>query len=153
MKGRKNKRDMFIGLCAAVVLAAVIAGGVVWAQDGASQDGNTQEADSQQDTVRQSKASRVAKILGLGEAEVQDAFKQAHRDLRDERFQNRMDRLVEKGQITEDEAGQAVDWYQSRPENIGHGHRGSRVKGRGHHRPGSRFGGFGMRGGFGHGGS
>ena len=53
---------------------------------------------------------------------------------------------MEKGQLTEDEAVEAVDWYQSRPENIGPGHRGFRFKGRGHRGPGSKFGGFGMRG-------
>lgn len=130
MKERNQKRKLFLGLFAAVIMVAGITGGVIWAQEG----------DSPDDPARQSMASRVAEILGLGEDEVTDAFKQAAREMRDERFQNRMARLVEKGQITEDEAAESVDWYQSRPEDIGPGPRGPRLKGRGHPRPGSSFG-------------
>ena len=136
MKEHKKKRIYLLGLLAAAVLLLGVAGGAVLAQEGDSQDGAASET----------MASRVAKILGLGEDEVRLAFQQAAREIQDERFGNRMDRLVEKGQITEDEAGEAVEWYQSRPENIGHGPRGFRLKGRGHQRSGSRFGFSGMRG-------
>ena len=91
-------------------------------------------------------ASRVAEILDLGEVEVKAVFQQAFKETRDDRFQKRMDRLVEKGEITEEEAAEAVEWYQSRPESIGPGHSGSRMKGMGRHRTGSSFGGFGMQG-------
>ena len=142
MNAVKKKRSLLLVLFTAMLLALGITGGAVLAQEGNTQD----------DGARQSMASRVAAILGLGEQEVEDAFKQARREMHDERFETRMDRLVEKGQITEDEASEAIDWYQSRPEDIGHGRPGSRFKGRGHQGPGSRFGGFGMRdaGGFAH---
>jgi len=150
MKGLKKKRNWLLVLFTAAVLALGITGGVIWAQEG-----DTQNDAAQDDTAKKSMASRVAGILGLGEEEVQDAFKQAGREMRDEKFQTRMDRLVEQGKITEDEAVAAVDWYQSRPENIGHGHRGSRLRGSGRHRSGSSFGAFGVRGagGFAHNGS
>jgi hypothetical protein len=45
----------------------------------------------------QSFASRVAVILGLDEAQVQDAFSQAAGELQDERLQLKLDRLVENG--------------------------------------------------------
>ena len=136
MKEHKKKRNLLLGLLAAAVVVLGVTGGAVLAQGG----------DAQDDAARQSMASRVANILGLDEAKVQAAFKQAGREIQDEKFQSRMDRLVEKEQITEDEAEKAVDWYQSRPENIGHGPRGSRLKGRGHQRPGSSFGFSGRRG-------
>ena len=136
MKDRKKKRTVLLGLLAAAVLLLGVAGGAVLAQD----------VDARHGGDGKGMASRVAGILGLGEDVVQDAFQQAGREIQDERFESRMDRLVEKGQITEDEAKEAVDWYQSRPENIGHGLRGSRLKGRGHQRPGASFGAFGMRG-------
>lgn len=141
----KKKRNMLLVLFTAVLLTLGITGGAVFAQ----------EAGADEDGARQSMASRVAAILGLGEQEVEDAFKQAGREMQDERFENRMDRLVAKGQITEDEAVEAVDWYQSRPEDIGPGRKGFGMKGRGHQRFGSGSGGFGMRGagGFAHGGS
>lgn len=136
MKDLKRKRNLLLVLVTAAVLALGITGGAIWAQ----------EADAQDDSARKSMASRVAEILGLGEEEVQDAFKQAGREIKDEKFQNRMDRLVENGKLTEDEAAEAVDWFQSRPENISHGRRGSRMKGSGRHRQSSSFGFSGMRG-------
>ena len=136
MKVLKKKRNQLLVLFTVALLALGITGGAVLAQ----------EAGTQNEGSRKSMASRVAAILGLGQEEVDDAFKQAGREMQDEKFENRMDRLVEKGQITEAEAVEAVDWYQSRPEDIGPGHRGSRMKGSGRHRFGSSFGAFGMRG-------
>lgn len=136
MKVFKKKRNQLLVLFTAVLLALGLTGGVILAQEAGTKD----------EGARQSMASRVASILGLGEQEVQDAFKQASREMRDERFESRMDRLVEKGQITENEAAEAVNWYQSRPEDIGPGHRGFGMKGIGRHRSGTSFGGFGMRG-------
>lgn len=136
MKVLKRKRNLLLGLFTAALLALGIAGGAVWAQEGGTEH----------EGAGQSMASRVAKILGLGEEKVQDAFKQAGREIQDERFQSRMDRLVENGQLTKDEAVEAVAWFQSRPDNIGHGPRGSRLKGHGRQRSGSRFGFSGMHG-------
>ena len=112
MKERRTKHNLFIGLCAAAILAALITGGAVW----------TQDENTEQDAGHQSMASRVAEILGLGEEEIKAAFQ------------------------TEEEAAEAVEWYQSRPENIGLGHSCSRMKGMGRHRTGSSFDGFGMQG-------
>ena len=150
MKDLKKKRNLLLVLFTVALLALGITGGAIFAQEGGAPDGSAQD-----DSDKKSMASRVAGILGLGEEEVQDAFKQARREMRDEKFQTRMDRLVEKGQITEDEAVEAVDWFQSRPEDIGPGHRGFSMKGSGRHRSGSSIGGFGMRGAgrFGHNGS
>lgn len=136
MKGLKKKRNLLLVLFSAAVLALGITGGAILAQESDTEDGG----------AHKNKASRVAEILGLGEQEVQDAFQEAGREMQDERFQRRMDRLVEKDQITEDEAVEAVEWYQSRPDNIGPGHRGSRMKGSGRRGPGSRLGAFGTRG-------
>jgi len=132
----KTKRNLFMGVFAAVVLAAVITGGVVWAQEG----------DTEQNADHQGMASRVAEILNLDEVDVTAAFQQASKEMRDDRFQNRMDRLVENGKLTEEEAAEAVEWHESRPEGIGHGRRGFSMKRYGGHRSGARFGGFGMRG-------
>ena len=150
MNTLKKKRNMLLVFLTAALLALGITGGAIFAQEaGADDDG------AHNDSTKKGMASRVAAILGLGEQEVEDAFKQAGREMRDERFENRMDRLVDKGQLTEDEAVEAVDWYQSRPEDIGPGRRGFGMKGRGHQRFGSGFGGFAMRGagGFAHDGS
>ena len=75
-------------------------------------------------------ASRVASILGLDEAQVQDAIDQARRELRDEAVQIKLSRLVEKGQITQEQADAYLEWYRSRPDDFpgfdrhGHGLKG-----------------------------
>ncbi|MBI2866510.1 MAG: hypothetical protein HYX99_04045 [Chloroflexi bacterium] len=66
-------------------------------------------------------ASRVAAILGLDEAQVQDAFKQAAREMEDEALQKKLGHMVEQGRITQEQADQYQDWYQSRPETLSPG--------------------------------
>ena len=60
--------------------------------------------------------SRVAEILGLDEAQVEDAMKQAWQEFRDEAMQSKLESLVEKGRITQEQADEYLDWHQSRPE-------------------------------------
>ena len=62
--------------------------------------------------------SRVAEILGLDEGEVEDAMNQAWQELRDEAMQSKLDSLVEEGRITQEQADEYLDWYQSRPEML-----------------------------------
>ena len=65
--------------------------------------------------------SRVATILGLEEAQVQEAFDQAAEGIANERIQQKLDRLVEKGVLTQEQADEYVQWYQSRPDLPFHG--------------------------------
>ena len=128
------KKYWIVGLAAAVLAGVLITGGVVWAHGGGGKGSGGE-----------SFASKVAEILELEESEVKDAFKEAKRDIRDERFESRMDRRVEKGTMTQEEADAAVEWYESRPDNIGERRQGrkSHWKGRGRsdNGAGSRFGG------------
>jgi hypothetical protein len=81
--------------------------------------------------------SKVANILGLPEEQVADAFKQARQEMQDEALQNWLQKLVDEGKITQEEADQYLEWWQSRPDinfglgdgfqlwgGCGHGHRG-----------------------------
>ncbi len=82
--------------------------------------------------------SRVAEILGLDEDKVEDAMKQVRQELRDEAMQSKLDGMVEKGLITQEQADEYLDWYQSRPEILpGFGKSGF---GYGKHRYGRGFG-------------
>ena len=128
------KKFWIAGLVALALVGALITGGVVWAHGGGGKGSGGE-----------SFASRVAEILELEESDVQDAFKEAKRDIRDERFQGRMDRRVEEGNMTQEEADAAVEWYESRPDNIGEGRQGRKSHWKGRSRSddgaGSRFGG------------
>lgn len=112
------------------LLALGITAGTLLAQNGGS------------DLTTKTFAGRVAAILELEESKVQDAFTQASLEVHEERLQNKLDRLVEEGEITQEEADKYLEWFKSRPEGImQRGHFG------GHNRAGS-FGGyrFGSRG-------
>ena len=104
------------------LLALAITGGAVMAQDGGS------------DSSSKTFAGRVAAILKLEESTVQDAFNQARSEAQEERLQSKLDRLVEAGEITQEQADQYMEWFRSRPEGILE---------RLHHRSHSEFGSFG----------
>ena len=64
--------------------------------------------------------SRVAAKLGISEEELSDAFAQAKEDIMAERgeqaFDELLDRAVEEGLITEEEAAEIADWWEQKPE-------------------------------------
>ena len=62
-------------------------------------------------------AGRVATILGLEDDAVQDAFAQATRQKRDEVYKSRLDRMVARGRLTEEQAAERFSWFQTRPDD------------------------------------
>ena len=107
------------------VLALGITGGAVLAQGGET------EGDSPGDSPIRGLASRVAEILGLDDAQVQDTFQQAVGEMHEEALQRKLDRLVEMGKLTQEQADEYKVWFQSRPEGLSpklfHGSRGHRL--------------------------
>ncbi len=84
-------------------------------------------------------SARVAQILGLEEQKVEDAMKQAHKELREERMKEKLDALVASGDITQQEADEYMEWIESAPDGIygfGYG------RGKGHGRKGRHGHGF-----------
>ena len=76
--------------------------------------------------------SRVAEILNIDEATVSDAFQQATQELMTERQQERLQNAIDNGLITEEEAAEIQDWWDSRPEALeGMGPLGGGGQGRG----------------------
>ncbi len=107
------------------VLALGITGGAVLAQGGET------EGDPLADSTIKGLASRVAEILGLDETQAQDAFKQAVGEMHEEAVQLSLERLVEMGKLTEEQADEYKVWFQSRPEGLSpklfHGSLGHRL--------------------------
>jgi hypothetical protein len=60
--------------------------------------------------------SRMAEILGIDEDRVEQAFKQAASETRDERMRNYLARLVGAGKITQEQADHKLEWMK---ENSG----------------------------------
>ena len=121
-------RWLFLSLVLGILAIAVTGGAVLAHRDGV--DGQAPSNNF---------ASRVASILGLEDAQVKDAFHQARKEIQAEALQWKLDRQVEQGHITQEEADEYLEWYQSRPEALspgfgfrrfgGHGFFGPRIRG------------------------
>ena len=131
-------------LAVAGLLVAAIAGGAVMAQETGSEEATTSTPVPAPGST--TLLGRVATILGLEEATVEDAFQQARKDQRTEKYRAALGRKVEKGFITSEEADEEFLWFQSRPDSLAGSFRkgGRRGPAFGHAK---RFGGkrFGMR--------
>ena len=66
--------------------------------------------------------SRVAEILGISEEELSDAFAQARQEMMVERceeaFYEFLEKAIEEGLITEEEAEEIKEWWEQRPEAL-----------------------------------
>lgn len=122
----RGKRFVISGLLAAVVLVGSLAG-LALAQTGDTGQSKTLLA-------------RVAAILGIDQQEVEDAFSQAQREMRDEALDSYLKNLVDQGKITQEQADQYKGWWQARPDTLlpgpfgghfGRGFRGGMKGGRG----------------------
>ena len=82
-------------------------------------------------------AYRVAEILGLEEGTVADAMKQASVEMHNERIEAWLDKMVESGKVTQEQADEYQEWLNDQPTGFerfwGRGfgrHHGFRGKGR-----------------------
>jgi len=115
-------KKVLVGIFAiAALLTGAITVGAVRAQD----------TDEGEDRAAKTILGRVAAILGLDDSTVEDAFNQARKDQQTQAYKESLDRHVESGHITAEEAEQQFLWFQSRPDSMS----GSFRRG-GHQRPG-----------------
>jgi hypothetical protein len=98
----------FAVLAIGALLAATVTVGAVLAQESAGGE----------DTAAKTFIGRVAAILGLEEAKVEDAFQQVRKDQQTEAYKEILDRRVEMGRITLEEAEEHYRWFQSRPDSV-----------------------------------
>ncbi len=103
-----RKHWLFVPGLAVILAAGFLAGGVALAQDNGTNGGSPMS----------SIVSRVAQILGIEEARVQDAFDKAVKEKKDEAIQSRLDYLVEQGRLTQEQADEYKQWYKSKPEGL-----------------------------------
>ncbi len=100
----KKRLTVILGVTAVSVLAAVgIFAGIA-----------AQSTDD--DNRKQSFAERVASILGLEPSDVKDAFAQAKDEIRGERTDAYIAKLVEYGKLTQDEADAIQTWLNAKPD-------------------------------------
>ena len=94
----KTKHSLALAIVLSVVLLLCGTIGIAFAQDGTN---------PQQDMM-----ARVAQILGISQQKLTDAFKQAQT----EGEVQRLDKLVQDGKITQQEADQIKAWEAARPD-------------------------------------
>ena len=134
-----SKRKITL-LALAAIMVVGLTGGVVWAQTGGSTPAPTPEATPTTATASKTFAARVAEILELDESTVQDAFTQAKREQLDEAYRGRLDRMVERGRLTEEEANEQYSWFQDRPDHVVERSKHNRGERRGFQRRGFKKG-------------
>lgn len=104
----RKKKWIIIAVVAAVVLLTVgVIGGVAYAQSG-----STSPTSPSGDTLM----TRVAQKLGIDQSKLEQAFKDAQKEMSDEALSNRLKGLVQQGKITQDQADKYLNWWQSRPD-------------------------------------
>lgn len=136
------KRRWFIPVVVvSVLLIAGIVGGVV----AAGSDSSSTTDDQNQIIDRyQALLDRVCAIyeeetgVTIDSEQLKDALEQAQSEMQNEALEIRLQDLVDSGKITQEEADQYLDWWQSRPDIEaplpglgGYGHEGGMTWGRG----------------------
>ena len=114
------KRKWFIPVVVvSVLLIGGIVGGVVVAQ---SDNTSNTEDESQMPDRYQALLDRICAIyeektgVAIDQELLKDTVKQAQIEMRDEAIENWLQILVSKGEITQEEADQYLQWWQSRPD-------------------------------------
>lgn len=107
----KKRKWLVIGVAVAVViLIGGILGGVVYAQSGSTTT-TTTTTTNPQDTLM----AKVASILGIDQTTLENAFTQAKKDVQSDNLSNYLQSLVTAGKITQDQADQYLQWWNSQP--------------------------------------
>lgn len=100
------KRILKIILPAVLVAAMLVTG----------MPGTALAQDDQTPERRGALVARVAEILNINQQELEDAFKQAQRELREEALEARLQELIASGTLTQQQADEFRAWIETRPD-------------------------------------
>jgi hypothetical protein len=114
-----RKHKWFIPVVLSVVLIGGITGGVMVAADDSSGtvDQQSQVADRHQELLDRACAIYQENTgTAIDSEQFKAALKQAQVELREEALESRLQDLVENGKLTQEEADNYLEWWQSRPD-------------------------------------
>ena len=100
-----KKLRVVIPIALAALAITIASVSIVFAQESDKVDSTTNKL-----------AIRVAEILDLDVAEVDDAIKQARKELMSEAIEKKLNPLVDNGRLTQEQADEYLNWIQSRPD-------------------------------------
>jgi len=75
--------------------------------------------------LRDSFLAKVADNLGVSVDELQAAITSAQQEIREEALTGRLDKAVEEGRLTQEEADALKEWWEQKPECLGPGSGGN----------------------------
>jgi hypothetical protein len=106
----KKRRIVIISaLAGAMILTMGLVGGVAYAN---SSTATTKTASNPQTVL----ADKVATILGVDSSKVEAAFTEAQKEIQSEAQDAQLQKLVDAGTITQDQATEYKTWIESRPD-------------------------------------
>ncbi len=114
----KSKKVVLVAAVAVAVLISGVVAGVTLAQSGS---GNGNGNETQANTRYQDLLNKVATIyqqntgVALNVQQLETAFAQAQQQMQSEAIQTWLQNLVTQGKITQAQADQFLQWWQSRP--------------------------------------
>ena len=117
----KKRKWVIPVVVVSVLLIGGITGGVVAAVNNSSS--NTTAGNQTQATDRyQALLDRACAIyeeqtgVAIDSEQLKDALRQAREEMRDEALENWLQKLVDEGKITQEQADELLEWWQSRPD-------------------------------------
>jgi hypothetical protein len=116
---RRRKWFVPVVVVLSVLLIGGIAGGIVAAagDDSSSIEEQTEAANRYQVLLDRACAIYEESTgVVIDSEQLMDALRQARQELRDEALEAWLQKLVEDGKITQGEADQYLEWWQSRPD-------------------------------------
>ena len=113
----RSKKFIIITVLAAVLVAGSI-GGIALAQGNGDEDVNQPEARQAALLERICEIYQDNTGTAINAEDLQNAFAQARSEMRGEALQNYLQNLVDNGKITQEQAQELQEWWQSRPEDL-----------------------------------
>lgn len=105
-----RRKIIIFSVVAAIVLVGGLVGGILSTDLVLADDENPGKG------RRGALLSRAAQILGVDQADLENAFKQANKELRTEALEAKLQEFVSEGRITQAQADEFMGWINLRPD-------------------------------------
>jgi hypothetical protein len=110
----RSKKFIIVTVLAIVLVGATV--GVVLAADNGDEDGSLPEAPPEALLDRVCAIYQENTGNDIDPQQLKDAFAQASSEMRNEALQSRLQNLVDQGKITQEQANQYLEWWESKPD-------------------------------------
>jgi hypothetical protein len=113
---KRSRKFVLVTVLATLALVGSISGIVL------AQNGDNSQPNAANQTANQALLDRACEIyqentgVAIDQQALKDAFAQAQSEKLQEALDSRLQSLVDEGKITQDQANQYKEWWQSRPE-------------------------------------